>query len=168
MDPVLIRLLDLPIEGPPTMPNLPVVSLEPVNRANFRACVDLKVRQDQDTFVAPNVFSIAHAKVEPGWFPLAIKVGDEVVGFAMYGQEIESGRWWIIRMMIGAAHQGRGFGHAAMAALIARMAERDGATEIRLGCVAGNDRARRLYERHGFRDTGEVDDNEAVMLLDLA
>ena len=150
------------------MPSPPIITLEPLNRANLRACVDLKVAPDQENFVASNVYSIAQAKVEPSWYPLAIKAGDEVVGFTMYGQEIESGRWWIIRMMIGAAHQGLGYGHAAMGALIPRMAARDGATEIRLGCVVGNDRARRLYERYGFRDTGEVEDNEAVMLLSLA
>lgn len=145
----------------------PGVTLDPVNRANFRRCVDLRVATCQDGFVAPNVFSIAQAKVEPTWVPLAIRDGDEVVGFAMYGHEIEPGRWWIIRFMIGADHQGRGYGHAALAALIARIVEREGASEIRLGCVLGNGRARRLYERHGFRDTGEVEDNEAVMLLTL-
>lgn len=141
------------------------VTLHPVNRANFRACVDLKVAPDQETFVAPNVYSIAQSKVEPTWVPLAISADDAVVGFAMYGLDLETGRWWIIRMMIGADQQGAGFGHAAMGMLVRRVTEREGATEIRLGCVLGNDRARRLYERHGFRSTGEVEDNEAVMLL---
>jgi diamine N-acetyltransferase len=145
----------------------PVVTVEPVNRANFRACTDLKVAPDQEGFVATNVYSIAQSRVEPTFVPVAIVAGETVVGFAMYGHEVESGRWWIIRLMIGAEHQGKGYGHAAMNALIARMVELHGVSEIRLGCVLGNDRARRLYESHGFRDTGEVEDNEAVMLLVL-
>ena len=145
----------------------PVVTLEPVNRANFKACIDLMVASDQEGFVATNLYSIAQAKVEPTFVPLAIVDGEAVVGFAMYGHEVDSGRWWIIRLMIGAEHQGKGFGHAAIEALIARMVDLHGVSEIRLGCVLGNDRARRLYERHGFRDTGEVEDNEAVMLLRL-
>ena len=147
------------------MPTSPSITLEPVNRANFRALVDLKVEPDQETFVATNVFPIAQAKVEPTWTPMAVKAGGEVIGFAMYGQDVESGNWWIIRVMIGVAHQGRGFGDALMVGLIARLAEREGAAEIRLGCVLGNDRARRLYERHGFHDIGEVEENEAIMLL---
>ncbi len=149
----------------PTMQTAPTVTLEPVNRANFRACVDLVVAPDQKMFVATNVFSIAQAKIEPTWTPFAVRAGDVVVGFAMYGQEVESGNWWIIRVMIGAAYQSHGFGHATIAGLIARLTDREGAGEIRLGCVLGNDRARRLYERHGFLHTGEIEDNEAIMLL---
>lgn len=147
------------------MSESPVVTVEPVNRANFKACIDLKVASDQEGFVATNLYSIAQAKVEPTFVPLAIVAGETVVGFAMYGHEVDSGRWWIIRLMIGAGYQGKGFGNAAMDALIARMVDLHGVGEIRLGCVVGNDRARRLYEHHGFRDTGEVEDNEAVMLL---
>ncbi len=150
------------------MSTLPSITLIPVNRANFRACVDLTVAADQAEFVATNVFSIAQAKVEPTWVPLAVMHGDDVVGFAMHGLDVESGQWWIIRIMIGAAFQGRGFGGAALAALIQRLTEREGTTEIRLGCVIGNDRARRLYERHGFRETGEVEDGEAVMRLAIS
>ena len=149
------------------MSQTPTVALEPVNRANFNACSRLKVAPDQEGFVASNLYSIAQSKIEPTWVPLAIAAGDTVVGFAMYGHEVDTGRWWIIRMMIGADYQGKGYGRAAMNALIARMVERHGAREIRLGCVLGNDRARRLYERHGFRDTGEVEDNEAFMLFTL-
>ncbi len=149
------------------MDQSPVVTLEPVNRANFKACIDLKVTADQEGFVASNLYSIAQAKVEPTFVPLAIAAGETVVGFAMYGHEVDTGRWWIIRLMIGVNHQGKGYGHASMDALIARMTDLHGVNEIRLGCVLGNDRAKRLYERHGFRDTGEVEDDEAIMLLTL-
>jgi diamine N-acetyltransferase len=143
----------------------PTVTLEPVNRANFNACVNLKVAPDQERFVATNLFSIAQSAIEPTWVPLAIVHQGTVVGFAMYGHQVDSGRWWIIRLMIGAEHQGKGFGQAGMEALIARLVDRHGAGEIRLGCVLGNDRARQLYERLGFHDTGEVEDNEAIMRL---
>ncbi len=145
----------------------PAVSLEPVNRASFGACVELTVAPEQEGFVASNLYSIAQSKVEPTFVPLAIVAGESVVGFAMYGHEVDTGRWWIIRLMIGAEHQGKGYGHAAVDALVSRMVELHGVSEIRLGCVLGNDRARLLYEHHGFRDTGEVEDNEAIMLLTL-
>jgi diamine N-acetyltransferase len=144
-----------------------IVALEPVNRANFNACVGLTVAPDQEGFVVANLYSIAQSAIEPTWVPLAVTHGETVIGFAMYGHQVDSGRWWIIRLMIGAEHQGKGFGQAAMEALIARLVDRHGVGEIRLGCVLGNDRARRLYERLGFRDTGEVEDNEAIMLLTL-
>ena len=149
------------------MSEAPVVTLEPVNRANFKACIDLQVALDQAGFVATNLYSIAQAKIEPTFVPLAVVAGETVVGFAMYGHEVDTGRWWIIRLMIGADHQGKGYGQAAMAGLIAKMVDLHGCDEIRLGCVIGNDRAKRLYERCGFLDTGEVEDNEAIMVLSL-
>lgn len=147
------------------MSRQPIVALVPVNRANFTSCIDLEVAPDQKGFVADNLYSIAQAKVEPTWVPMAVMDGETVVGFAMYGHEVDVGRWWIIRLMIGAEHQGKGYGHAAMKALVARMVDLHGAGEIRLGCVPGNDRAKHLYERHGFRETGEIEDGEAIMLL---
>lgn len=144
------------------------ISLRPVTRQEFGPLVRLKVTPEQEAFVASNLYSLAEAYVEPTWTPLAIVAGDEVVGFAMIGQDPETDRWWIIRFMIGAEHQGRGHGKAALRALVDLLAERHGCREIYLGYVPGNAIAERLYANAGFRPTGEVEDGEIVARLTLS
>ena len=51
----------------------------------------------------------------------------------MYGLDPDTGRWWIIQFMIAVAHQDRGYGAAALEALIRLMVERHGCPEIFLG-----------------------------------
>lgn len=116
---------------------------------------------------APNLYSIAEAYVEPTWTPLAIVAGEKLVGFAMFGQDHETDRWWIMRVMIGAQQQGKGYGGAALRALIALMVERHGCREIYLGYVPGNEVAERLYARVGFEPTGEIEPGEIVARLDV-
>jgi diamine N-acetyltransferase len=143
------------------------ITLEPVTRENFTAVVRLKVAPDQEPFVAPNLYSIAEAYVEPTWTPLAILADGAVVGFASIGLDEETGRWWIGRFMIGAGFQGRGFGTAALRAVVNRLRERHGAEAVYLGYVPGNAVAERLYARAGFSPTGEIEDGEIIARLDL-
>jgi diamine N-acetyltransferase len=144
------------------------ITLRPVIRQTFDAVVRLRVAPEQEDFVSPNLFSLAEAAVEPTWTPLAIYAGEEPVGFAMVGLDEEADRWWIIRFMIGASHQGHGYGAAALRALVALMADRHGCRELFLSYTPGNAVAERLYARAGFTPTGEIEDGEIVVRLDLA
>jgi diamine N-acetyltransferase len=136
-------------------------------RANFSAVVELTVAPEQAEFVAPNVYSLAEAYLEPSWTPLAIYAGDALVGFALFGRDDETGRWWIMRYMIDAQHQGRGYGTAALPVLIDLMVEHHGCGEIFLGYDPDNDVAERLYARMGFVPTGELVGGEIVARLGL-
>ncbi len=138
------------------------IAFRPVTRDNLRELVRLKVAEGQADFVADNLVSVAQAYVEPTWTPMGIYAGDEAVGFAMEGFDPDENRWWIVRFMIGAAHQGKGYGTAALTALIASMAERHGCREVYLSYVPGNDVAERMYAKAGFVPTGEVEDGEIV------
>jgi diamine N-acetyltransferase len=144
------------------------ITLRPVTRANFSAVVGLMVTPEQADFVSPNLYSLAEAYVEPTWTPLAIYAGDDLVGFAMFGRDDETGNWWLMRYMIDAQHQGRGYGTAALPVLVDVMVKRTGCGEIFLNYSPGNDVARRLYARMGFVPTGEVDGGEIVARLGLA
>jgi diamine N-acetyltransferase len=143
------------------------ITFRPVTRANFSAVIELKVRPEQADFVAPNVYSLAEAAIEPTWTSLAIYAGDDLVGFAQFGRDDETGRWWIMRYMIDARHQGRSYGTAALPLLIDLMIERHGCGEIFLDYSPGNDVAKRLYARMGFIPTGEVEGGEIEARLGL-
>ena len=141
--------------------------LQPVTWENFSAVIALTVAPEQAEFVAPNVKSIAEAYLEPTWTPLAIYAGDDLVGFTLFGRDDETGRWWLMRYMIDAKHQGKGYGTAALRMVIDLMVERHGCDEIFLDYSPGNDVAARLYARIGFVPTGEMQGGEIIARLSL-
>ncbi len=143
------------------------ITFRPVTRANFSAVVELTVTPEQADFVSPNLYSLAEAAIEPTWTPLAIYARDDLVGFALFGRDDETGRWWIMRYMIDAQHQGKGYGTAALLALIDLIVERHGCGELFLGYDPDNDVAERLYTRMGFVPTGEMAGSEIVARLGL-
>ena len=144
------------------------IIFRPVTRENFSAVIELTVMPEQEEFVSPNLYSLAETYLEPTWTPLAIYAGDQLVGFAMFGRDDETGRWWIMRYMIDAQHQGRGYGTSALPGLIDLIVERHGCDELFLGYEPSNEVAKRLYARMGFAPTGEMTGGEIVARLDLA
>ena len=61
----------------------------------------------------------------------------------------------LMAMWVHPALRGSGAASALVQAVLA-WAEERGARSIRLDVIDGNDRARRLYERHGFQATGQI------------
>lgn len=127
------------------------VTLRPISRDNLWEVVELPLHPGQVAFVEENAASIANAYVEPTFVPLAVYAGATLVGFVMYGQHPpDVGCWWVIRLMIAAEHQGKGYGRAAMEAVIAMMTERVGCAEIVTSFNPANAVAQKLYASLGF------------------
>ena len=144
------------------------ITLREITPENFSAVIALDVAEDQKLFVAPNVKSIAQAKVYPDSNPLAIYNGDdEPVGFVMYGYDREDEKYYLGRLMIDAEHQGKGYGKAATLEVIRRMREIDGCNAIYLSFVPENTGAEKLYSSVGFEKTGELNGSEIVMRFKL-
>ena len=67
------------------------------------------------------------------------------------------------QFFIDERYQGRGFGYTAAEMIIQRM-RADGVFDKVILCyVEGDEAAKRLYLKLGFRHTGEVDEGEVVM-----
>jgi len=144
------------------------VTLREVVIANFNEVIRLQPAPGQENFIAPNVLSIAQSKVAPNFAPVAIHAGDDVVGFLMFGQDIETLKWHIVRLMIGAQYQRRGYARTALRQLIDQLAQRPDCEEIIISFMPGNVAAEKLYESLGFEKTGEFDDEgEVLMRLEL-
>ena len=127
------------------------MTLRPVTVSNWRACADLSVDKAQAGFVPSNLYSLAEAQFYPDTHPLAIYNGaDELVGFVMYGRDLESGRWKVFRLMVDAAHQRKGYGAAAMRCVLRDLSSRPGGHEILVCYQDANEVARTLYTRLGF------------------
>lgn len=139
------------------------VTLREITPENFKECINLKVAEDQKTFVAPNVTSIAQSKIYPTVEPFAVYNEDELVGFVMFGLDIEDDRYYLVRLMIDERFQGKGFGKAATLAVIEKLKLTEDCNEIYLSFVPENANAERLYKSVGFERTGEISEGEIVM-----
>ncbi|MBQ6660038.1 MAG: GNAT family N-acetyltransferase [Lachnospiraceae bacterium] len=147
------------------------IELAELTEANLQQCFDLKVSDDQMQYIASNEFSWNEAKEnETVARPFAIYCDGKMIGFAMFAfdedYEDPNDRYWLWRFMIGEASQGQGCGTAALQEVI-RYFKEHGANNIRLSTKPTNTGALSLYRKAGFRDTGEMNDEEIVLQLDL-
>jgi diamine N-acetyltransferase len=151
------------------------VSLRPVDQSNYRECIELTVDPGQERFVASNVQSLADAYVwRDAAEPYAVYNGDELVGFALLHPLTDLEPTYplpadakvrgsiLVRLMIDARFQGRGYGRDAVAA-VADLVRGRGLQTIRLSVVPENEPALEFYRRNGFVETGEVEGGELVM-----
>jgi len=127
---------------------------------------------DGGTQVGPNIKSMAQAAVYAEAWPRGIAVDGVLVGFLMlYDPSLtptpEEPRFSLWRLMIDRSQQGKGYGAAAIRALIAHVRTRPGADALHLSYVPGNAGGEGLYRSLGFEPTGEIDDGEIVMRLKL-
>jgi len=146
-----------------------MITLEPLSEKNFMAATKLEVSFDQAGFVAPNVLSVVASRVFGYLMPRVLRCGRKAIGFALYGQDPETERYYIVRLMIGAPFQGQGFGREAVRLLVSEIVARNrGVCPVYLSVVPENTRAVALCEGMGFEDTGDGDDGEIVYRLDEA
>jgi diamine N-acetyltransferase len=140
-----------------------MVSLRDITKDNFWDCISLEVCDDQKEFVTSNAVSLAQSKYRPECIPLGVFSGDEMVGFVMYCIDADDGEYWIYRMTIDRAHQGKGFGTEALKLLVERIKKDDTRHSITLGVHKESAAAVALYERFGFEFTGQVYGSEHIM-----
>lgn len=143
------------------------VHLRPVDKDNVRAACALELAPGQETFVAPVAVSLAQAYTEPdlAW-PRLVYDGDDLVAFVMAEFDDAEGSYWLWRLNVAAAHQRRGYGAFAVNE-VAREAQCRGATELFTSYVPDERGPGEFYRRLGFEPTGEVDDGEIVVRLNL-
>ncbi|MDO3412470.1 GNAT family N-acetyltransferase [Saccharibacillus sp. CPCC 101409] len=158
-----------------------MITLRKITLDNRRQIFNLEVAEDQQSFVASNLSSVASCYVlltngsRP--FPFAIYADEEPVGFVMIihgdtGYELPSivdDSYCIMRLMIDKRYQGRGYGREAMTKILEfiRTFPAGPATYCWIPYEADNLSAKRLYESFGFQDSGEIVDGEPMKVLKL-
>lgn len=142
-----------------------MVTLREITKENHIECIRLKVKPDQESFVASNAVSLAQSKFYPEACPLAIYSDDTMVGFVMHTVQPEDDNHWIWRFMVDARYQSKGYGREALKQLIALIKLDKARNKIRLSCVPENKASEKLYLDLGFQHTGVMYDGEAVMEL---
>jgi diamine N-acetyltransferase len=143
------------------------IRLEEVTRDTVSAVCKLDAG-DEGKQVAPNAVSIAQAHFQgEAWFR-AVYHDELLVGFLMlYNptlvERADEPDFFLWRLMIDKSHQGKGYGRAAVEALVEHVRTRPGAQRLLVSHVKGAERLSRFYQSLGFRYTGVEDDGELVM-----
>jgi diamine N-acetyltransferase len=143
------------------------VALREVTADTVRAICALRVRPEQEGYVATNALSIAQAHFQPrAWFR-AIYADETPVGFVMLDDDPEAKEYFLWRLMIDGDHQGKGHARRALDLVVEYVRTRPGATELRSSYVEGDDGPAGFYRAYGFVETGEMEGTEVEIRLAL-
>ena len=153
------------------------VELRDITKKNYFDVLNLEVQPNQRNFIASNSVSLAEAYVydQNGDFiaPLAVYDKEVLVGFVMiaYDQKIgiSKGNYLLFRFMIDKRFQGLGYFKPTMDAVIdfVRTEPAGKATSLWLSYELENKHARSCYLQYGFKETGQVIEDEIVAIYDL-
>ena len=142
-----------------------MVHLKTVNPDNWR--LGLHVRENQRRYAADSsgILARAYAYRESRSRAFIICDDDTPVGMALYYDWEDA--YNFSQFFIDERYQGKGLGYEA-ARLVIREMEKDGVYHKVVLCyVEGDEAAKQLYQKLGFRHTGDAEDQEIVMEKDL-
>lgn len=142
-----------------------MIRLEPIGPDNWRE--ELAVQEDQREFVSePNkILARAYAYREERSQAKLILEGSTPVGMLMWYDYPEQERYVFSQLFIDQRYQGRGLGEQAARMALDEMRADGRFPRVVLCYITGNEAARSLYEKLGFRLIKTVED-ENIMLLD--
>ncbi len=159
---------------------MPDVRLRDITTDEDRAvALELRVAPSQEAFVSGVAESFDDALRYPAararyW---SVHDGDEMVGFTMISDGIPEdvleadptllGPFYLWRLLIDQRHQRRGYGTATLDAVVEYVRSR-GAAALLTSYTTGEGSPGPFYERYGFVPTGDIVEDEVVLLLDLA
>lgn len=132
----------------------------------------LAIKDDQAHLVAPNSVTIAQANYMPNCWARGLWLGGDAIGLIsmidIHENHPEINDYtpanvaFLWRLMIDAAHQGRGYGSQAINLAFEQARQWCRAT-LYLSVAQGDGNALNFYRRFGLESTGEVDGDELVL-----
>lgn len=144
------------------------ITLQPVDANNWRDIAKLKVAEAQQDFVAEPCYYLALCCFGNLWQPLAICLDEQVIGFMMWAVDPADGSCWLGGILIDQSRQRRGYGRQAVQTAVTMFKEAHGHLNFALSYDPTNLTAKRLYNKLGFVETDEWEDNEVVARLSFA
>jgi diamine N-acetyltransferase len=145
-----------------------------VDKKNFYEIIKLSrtLTEAQQKCVAHNAFSIGEGSVYPNAYYRGIYFEDKPVGFFMLfipdEESIKEGQkdLYLWRFMIAGPEQGKHYGNEALDHMVS-LAKEWGYPVLMTSCEMGEVSPYEFYLKYGFIDTGEVDEGEQVLRLEL-
>lgn len=145
------------------------IELRKINEQNKAEIIFMTVAEEQSGYIASNESSLAEAETFPEIArPFGIYADGKAVGFTMFAFDENNDdphdKYWLWRFMIDKFLQGNGYGSAAMKEIINYFWD-NGADEITLSTKENNAAVVGFYRKFGFRENGEMNDDEIVLKL---
>lgn len=144
-----------------------MINFRQITEENFEKIIKMK-RPKDERFVASNTYSLAQAwlyRDANDVYPFAIYNDDEPVGFMMLDEDADERYLVLWRIMFPEENTGKGYGTKAIE-LIVQLARESGKYDFMiLDCAFDNKRGRHVYEKIGFKDTGEIENGESIFKL---
>jgi diamine N-acetyltransferase len=144
------------------------ITLQEITAATLRPILALDVAADQKQhYPRSNGYSIAEAHFAPdAWFR-GIYAGATPVGFVLLSRIPERAEYFLWRFMIDHRYQRQGYGRQATHLVIDHVRTLPGATAFYTSHLRGNDGAAAFYQGLGLQYTGDEEDGELLMKMDL-
>lgn len=133
------------------------VQLVPITKSNWKAVTELNLSSSQESYLPPNLYSIAEAQFYPDAQSKGIVVDDVLVGYVLFGIDDETNEWKIFRFMIDALYQGKGYGRLALNCIIKSIRSDNPVRPIKIAYQEDNKVAKHLYTKFGFVEEKVVD-----------
>jgi diamine N-acetyltransferase len=143
------------------------ISLRPVTQDNWRQVARLIVSETQREFVAEPCYYLSLCCYGKDWQPLAIYLGEQVIGFMMWTIDPADESCWFGGIMVDLSMQGRGYGQQAIQTAITKFHNEHGRRNFALSYNPANLPAKYLYRKLGFTETDEWEEDEIVARLTL-
>ena len=125
-----------------------------------------------ENFVAPNAYSLAQAwlyRDNNDVYPFAIYSDNTPVGFMLLDEDLEERSLVIWRIMFPPEHQNKGYGTEAIGEIIRLARQSKKYDYMIIDCVPKNVIVKHVYEKLGFKPTGNIVNNGEIELrLDFA
>ena len=143
------------------------ITLHQIDKSNYEIVCDLSVTQEQEDYVAENMWSLVEAHYNSGYTCKAIYCDKQPVGFFMWVQESES-KVSIWRFMIDQNYQQQGIGTKALDLALAQIKQTPNLSQIEICYNPENPVAKDFYSSFGFVEVGmDEDDEDMIAIIDL-
>lgn len=137
------------------------VSVKPITKENWKEAIELDVQEEQQSYVATNLKSIAESSFYDTSYNYGIYEHDVMVGFVLiYNPPEEPEIGHIVRFMIDKNYQRKGLGKKGIMSIIKMLASNLGRKFVTLTVIPENHGARKFYESVGFINTEEMVEGE--------
>ena len=148
-----------------------MVSLRPIDRSNRDAVEGLSVSAAQRQFVSGVADSVREASEHPGaramWW--GVYAEDTPVGFVMISDEVDGPPYisqYLWKLLIDERYQRRGYGTATLDLIVEYFRGR-GVEVLWTSAGQGEGGPIPFYERYGFEQNGEIQDDEVKLRLTI-
>ncbi|KKM96582.1 hypothetical protein LCGC14_1176710 [marine sediment metagenome] len=152
------------------------ITIRPVDHSNWKDIINLKVKENQEKFIAPNVKSIAQSKIFKDHFNFAIYCEEQITGYILYFftadndnqipnhlKQDDGSYTEIVRFMVDEKYQRKGIGSKALQLLLGYLHDEHGSRTIWMSYIKENAISGKFFKNCGFQET-EIEEKYEFVL----